>query len=263
MNKQAYLAQKAIRLAQAPAYKRQNTCYKCFWLTENCRCPLISPFDTDTRFVLLMHIKEAKQEKLGTGRICHATLKNSEIRVGIDFSHDERVNALIADPENYCLVMYPGKKSLNISTDDLNPLQAKKEAGKKLVVFLIDGTWSCAKKMMKLSKNIHTLPRISFSSTHKSIFYIKEQPAEYCLSTLESIQFFLSEADRRGLENLPNRPQDNLLVVFQSMIDFMVACALDPTLPRYRGEGKPRGYSKPENRIRRSKWTSRAIVLPD
>jgi DTW domain-containing protein len=259
MNKADYLQRKEKLAASSIAYKREKTCYTCYWLEEYCRCPMIKPFETEVRFVILMHIMEAKQEKLGTGRICQATLRNSEIIVGIDFTENQKVNDILANPANHCLVLYPGAHSLNISSDDISPLLDQKKIGKKLVIFLIDGTWRCAKKMMTLSKNIQRLPRISFSANHESIFFIKEQPAKFCLSTLESIHFFLGEAHRRGLENLPNRPQDNLIVVFQSMIDFMVMCAKDPARSTYRGNKT--GYSSRESRTKRKVKTGRSIVF--
>lgn len=263
MDKKTYLLNRQKQKEEGIVFhKKETTCYNCFWIRENCRCHLIKPFATNARFVILMHTMEAKREKLGTGRICKATLLNSEIIVGIDFTRNDRVNAILSDPGNHCMVMYPGVNSLNISKDDVAPLVESRNSGRKLVIFLIDGTWGCAKKMMKLSLNVKSLPRVSFSASHKSIFYIKEQPADYCLSTLESIHFYLAEADRRGVESLPDRPHDNLIVVFQSMIDFMVKCALDPDRSRYRG-GVAKGYTLPSERVKRKKWTQRKIVLPD
>jgi DTW domain-containing protein YfiP len=261
LDKAAYLERKRMLREAAVSFKKEQVCYTCRWLRQYCRCPLIKPFDTDIRFVILMHTKEAKQEKLGTGRICKATLRNSQIIVGVDFTLNAEVNAILADPANHCLVLYPGRNSLDISKDDVAPLQERKASGKRLVVFLIDGTWQCAKKMMTLSGNVRNLPRVSFSASHKSIFYIKQQPADYCLSTLESIHFFLGEADRRGLEHLPGRPQDNLITVFQSMIDFMIMCALDPGRSTYRGNKT--GYTKPEDRQMRKPASGRNIVLID
>ena len=41
-------------------------------------CEHIKPFLTKTKFCLLMHPKEAKKEKTGTGRATHRFLKNSD-----------------------------------------------------------------------------------------------------------------------------------------------------------------------------------------
>ena len=217
---------------------------------------MIKPFESKAHFVLLMHPMEAKKEKTGTGRISLACLKNSELIIGIDFTEDVAVNNLINDPKNYCMILYPGERSLNISSDDITPM--KNLGGKRLVIFLIDGTWPCAKKMMRLSKNLHTLDRVSFTASHESVFVIKEQPAKYCLSTIESIQFFLSECDRRGIENLGNQ-QDNMLEVFKAMVDFQIKCALDTTLPSYRKSKD--GYTKKSDRAKSKKWGTNRIVF--
>ena len=260
MDKAAYLIRKLKRESERVVFKKESTCYRCFWIRENCLCHLMKSFDTATRFVILMHPMEAKKEKLGTGRICRAILENSEIIVGIDFTANEPVNALLQDPDNLCMALYPGDKALNLTTDDVSPLIEAKNSGRRLVLFLLDGTWNCAKKMITRSLNIRSLPRISFTALHESIFTIKQQPAPFCLSTLESIHFYLGEAHRRGVEHLPGNPQDNLITVFKHMIDFMLWCAVDPARSTYRGNKT--GYTKKENR-RPRKQTMRKIVLLD
>ncbi len=256
ITKEDYLKKRQALLDTKATFKREAFCFTCHRIQQNCLCNLIKSFETKTHFVILMHPMEAKKEKMGTGRISLATLKNSQLIVGIDFTEDVEVNGLLNDPRNHCMVLYPGEKSLNISKDDVSTLQNLGE--KRLVVFLIDGTWPCAKKMMRLSKNIHSLARISFTATHESIFIIKEQPATYCLSTLESIHFFLTECDRRGLESL-NSAQDNLIEVFKTMVDIQVQCALDPSLPSYRKSSG--GYTKKRERVKSKKWGSDRIVF--
>ena len=256
MDKATYLQKKLEREASIVTYKREEYCFTCDRLQVNCLCHMIKPFETRAHFVILMHPMEAKKEKMGTGRLSRACLKNSQIITGVDFTEDLEVNAILNNPNNHCMVMYPGDKSLNVTDGDVSSLE--KLGNKKLVLFLIDGTWPCAKKMMKLSLNIYALPRISFTATHESIFYIKEQPAKYCLSTLESIHFFLSECERRGLENLSSK-QDNMIDVFKAMIEFQVQCALDPAKSSYR-YGKM-GYSAKEDRKHSKKWGTRRIVI--
>ncbi|MFA6238357.1 MAG: tRNA-uridine aminocarboxypropyltransferase [Bacteriovorax sp.] len=258
MDKASYLKKKQEELKSVVTFKREDFCFKCFRLQQNCLCHFIKPFDTGTRFILLMHPMEAKKEKMGTGRISIACLKNSSMITGIDFTNNDEVNAIINNPENYCTVLYPGEKSLNISSDDVSSL--KNLENKKLVVFLIDGTWPCAKKMMKLSVNINSLPRVSFSSNHESLFVIKEQPAQFCLSTLESIHFFLCESERRGLEILEGS-HDNMIDVFKEMINFQIKCAQDSSLPSYRNSKG--GYSKKEERAKSKKWGTRRIIHKD
>ncbi len=206
---------------------------------------------------------EAKKEKMGTGRISLAMLANSQMIMGVDFTEDNEVNGLINDSDNYCLTMYPGERSLNVSEHDVTPLQNLLSEKKNVIVFLIDGTWPCAKKMMRLSKNIRALPRVSFTATHTSIFEIKEQPADYCLSTLESIHFFIQECNRRGVEET-HKKEDQMIAVFKEMINFQKECALNPSLSSYK-RGSKLGYSKQEDRVKAKKWLtkSRSVILPD
>lgn len=210
-----------------------------------------------------MHPMEAKKEKMGTGRISLAMLSNSRMIMGVDFTEDTEVNQLINDPDNYCLTMYPGERSLNVSDHDVTPLKNLLSEKKNVIVFLIDGTWPCAKKMMRLSKNIRALPRVSFTATHTSIFEIKEQPADYCLSTLESIHFFIQECNRRGVEET-HQKEDLMITVFKEMINFQKECALNPSLSSYK-RGSKLGYSKKEDRKKAKKWLdkSRSVILPD
>ena len=114
--------------------------------------------------------------------------------------------------------------------------------------------------MMRLSSNLKSLPRISFTASHTSIFEIKEQPADYCLSTLESIHFFIRECNRIGLEETGGL-EDHMVHTFRAMIDFQIKCSLDPNLSSYKW-GKL-GYSKKEERIRPKKWLTRNVVLAD
>lgn len=255
MDKATYLKLKQQRLErqQELAFPKEDFCYECFRLSKNCLCHLIKPFSTKIKFVILMHPMEAKKEKIGTGRICLASLMNSQMIMGIDFTHDQEVNDLINDKNNACFTMYPGEHSINVSEGDVGELIEIQKSQKQIVVFLIDGTWPCAKKMMRLSKNINSIPRVSFTPKHPSIFDIKEQPADFCLSTLESIHFFIDECNRRGLDQT-DKDHDQMLVVFKEMINFQIQCATNPSLSHYSRGGAGEGYSAREDRKKSQKW---------
>ncbi len=258
IDKVTYLKLKAERLANSAVHSREKFCYQCVRIKKNCLCQFIIPFKTDILFVFLLHPMEAKKEKMGTGKITKLSLLNSEIYTGVDFTLSNEINSIINDKLNYCMVLYPGKLALNITTDDLSSFVERKNSGKRTVIFIIDGTWPCAKKMMRQSLNLRLLPRVSFTTEHTSIFEIKEQPADFCLSTIESIHFFIKECNRRGLEETLG-VEDNMLNIFKEMINFQIKCSLDPELSSYT-RGKL-GYSKKEDRIRPKKWLTRNIVL--
>jgi DTW domain-containing protein YfiP len=217
----------------------RETCYRCFWPRPLCWCSSIAPIATRTRFVLLMHPKEFKQEKAGTGRLTHLCLANSEIRVGVEFDRDAALQALIADPENYVALLYPGPQAQNLSRGDLAPASL---GNRRLVVLVLDATWSCARKMLKLSPSLQRLPRIMFTPSAPSRFVIKQQPQPGCLSTLEAVHETLLALERAQLDRYANPEQ--LLALFGRMQDFQIRCARDPSRPGYRRQP----YKAPEER---------------
>jgi DTW domain-containing protein len=196
--------------------------------------------ETRTRFVFLMHPKEFKKEKAATGRLTHLCLLNSEIQVGIAFDQHETVQELITDPRNFPVLLYPGVTALNLSNGSLRSTDL---AGRRLLVLLLDATWSCAKKMLRLSPSLQRLPRIMFTSTARSRYVIKQQPQEGCLSTLEATHELLIALQRSGLDEYPQPNQ--LPDLFQRMQDYQIRCASDPLRPGYRR----RPYSAPGERV--------------
>jgi len=220
-------------------------CYKCFWPQALCWCASLRPMATRTRFVFLMHPKEFKEEKAGTGRLTHLCLPNSEIHMGTGFDGDESVQALINDPKNYPVLLYPGRDAINLSA--ANELQVSglrfQVSQKQLVVFLLDATWSGARKMLRLSPSLQRLPRIMFTPSAPSRYVIKQQPVEGCLSTLEAVHELLAVLERTGLDRYEDPAQ--LLGVFQRMQDIQIKCAADPNRGGYRRQP----YSAPAERV--------------
>ncbi len=252
MNKEEYLKKKKERLSKFNDLPRRKVCTRCRRTLNSCLCDSITEIKTKTKFVLLMHPMEAKKEKVGTGRLTHASLPNSEIIMGIDFSNDIRVNELINDSTKSCYVMYPGVEAINISNDKFEFDHSEKE----LVVFIIDATWPCAKKMMKLSTNLLNIPRLCFNPEVKSRFEIKQQPMEYCLSTIESVHYFLTALEQQGHENL-NGIQENLLVTLKALVDYQIACESDPSKQTYRRNS----FTPVEDRKKSEKWNTRSLFV--
>lgn len=201
----------------------RKKCYQCYRPLSSCMCSYITPLQTNTKFVILMHPKEFKKTKNGTGHLTHLSLPNSCLYVDVDFSGHRIINSLIDDHNNLCFVLYPGKKSININTQkiELN--------GKQMVIFIIDSTWPCSLKMLRLSNNINQLPRLSFTHTRISEFKIKEQPKEYCLSTIESTQILLELLDQQGVESFTTDELSAFLNPFHAMVTYQLECALNAT----------------------------------
>ncbi len=165
--------------------------------------------------VLLMHPKEYRHQKCTTGRLLCLHLKNSEIIPGVGFDNNGRVRQLIEDPANYPVLLYPGKDALSV-----RDVFAAGPRGRRLVVFLIDGTWHCARKIVRESPLLLRLPRLMIRPDSPSRFTIKRQPAPWCLSTLEAAHELLLRLEAEDMDVYPDR--DRLVAAFTAMQDFQI-----------------------------------------
>ena len=207
----------------------RNKCYKCRRPSSTCICKHLSPFHTKTRFIILMHPKEYKKEKNGTGHMTQLQLENSEIIVGVDFTNNKRVNEILAKETSSSFLLYPGKENFNLSIrkgSEINSFM-----GNNPHIFLLDGTWPCARKMLKLSKNLQELKRVSFDNKIKSKFIIKQQPESLCLSTIESVYTVLNLLKEGDLEHCETK---DFLSPFEKMIEYQLESIQNPNNKKYR-----------------------------
>jgi DTW domain-containing protein len=235
----------------------RNYCLQCLRSKNACLCSHLKPFETKFEIVILMHPKEAKKQTVGTGRYTHLSLKNSRIIVGENFDEDKEVQSLLRDETFFPFLLYPGEKALNISKDKLSP---ETYQGKRPLIFIIDGTWPCAKSMMRDTKSLHHIPRISFDNSIESRFVIKHQPAKYCLSTIESVYIVLSELEKQGLE-VTNGKKEGLIHMLDQIVKFQIQCAEDPNKSSYRKRTK--GYKNPEERKEATRWEKRMVLFEE
>ena len=183
-----------------------------------------------TKFVFLMHPYEARRVKANTGRLTHLCLRDSELHLGVGFDEHEAVQALINDPHNYPVLLYPGRGARDLSKGEL---PAADFAGRRLVVFLLDATWRLVRPMFRTSLSLQRLPRIMFSNAAPSRYLIKRQPEPGCLSTLEATHELLLALDRSGLDAYTQPTQ--LLDLFQRMQEFQIRCTAENAL---RGDSR-------------------------
>ena len=192
-------------------------CYKCFKPASNCLCRFTRELDPGVKFVFLMHPKEAKRNRTGTGQLAHISLKDSEIIQGLDFSQNERLQTLLHDPKYFPMMMYPGAEAWN----------AKKEGFKEAVgsriplIIILDATWFCAKKMIDHNPFLLDYPRLSFFGDYRSIFTFKHEPKPEYISTIESCYYMIKELQTCGLANADVNPEP-LMDVFKEMIKFQL-----------------------------------------
>ena len=194
-------------------------CPRCRRPRSGCYCSVISPFESEPRFIILSQPREAKH-RLGTGRMAHLCLANSALFQGVDFSDDDRVNREIGDSANCPVLLHLSRFSINLSRLVESERQRLFTHDRKLVVFVLDGTWKSVRKMIRLSKNLARLPTICFDPPTPSAYRIRREPRPQCYSTIEAIhqviELFTFEAAPYGPFS---RPHDTMLGVLRSVIE--------------------------------------------
>ena len=201
------------------------TCLHCFRATELCLCSSFARFEIEPLIVLLVHPKEFLRT-VGTARIVRCSLTNSKMirGNGPQLDCDPTFLSLIHDSSLRPMILYPGSDSLNLSTsDDAELTSAIPNDGKRLCVFVIDGTWSLAKNMIRTSKLLSQLPKLSFDVKSASIYEFRRQPKEFCLSTVEAVSLLIDQFVARGVCSVyPENKHHQMLKAFKAMVKAQV-----------------------------------------
>jgi DTW domain-containing protein len=182
-------------------------CYRCRKPASTCYCQEVRPVRPGFEVVLLQHPRE-RRKGIGTARMVHLSIPGSRLIVGERFEENPEVASLLADAGRHCVVLFPGPGSLDLDAAG----SAAFPADRRLVVFVIDGTWACARKILRLSPSLAALPKIRFSPRQPSEYSaIRQQPAPQCLSTLEAVHHLIGVLE-------PATDASPMLGIFREMV---------------------------------------------
>ena len=181
----------------------RTTCLRCRRPTSACWCPHLPALTTSTQVVIVQHPRE-RDVAIGTARMAHLSLPGSRLVEGLSFDDHPALQDIFDDDT---AVLYPG--------EDARPLDDwLQRRPKRLVV--VDGTWSQAKKLLKLNPRLASLPRLSFSPSQPGNYRIRKEPTDQHLSTIEATAAVLGV-----LEGDPDRFAA-MLVPFSRMVDHQI-----------------------------------------
>jgi DTW domain-containing protein len=238
MNLQDYLKLKEELKEKQPRYR--SLCTSCMQPAFSCYCHHIQKVNCQIEFIILIHPIEVKR-RIATGRMSQLCLENSKLIKGEDFAENAQVNAILADQDSQCVILYPGKNAQNLSVMSEEQKNLNFSQSKKLVVFVIDGTWATAGKMIRRSPNLLKLPKICFVPKGLSQFRVRKQPAPECFSTIEAIHQTIELLGlQRGFQ-VSGREHDRLLYVFNQMVEKQLTFVREAyDHPRLRAYRRPK-----------------------
>lgn len=199
-----------------------------------CYCARLRPFRPSLDFAVLIHPIEWKR-RIATGRMAAMTLEGSHLIKGARFHGDRQLEALLADPAYAPVLLYPGPESQDLAE---TPRAQLEPPGKRLLVVVLDGTWTTANKTLRTCPALEALPRVAFQPPAPSRLAVRTQPREHCLSSLEAIHHVL-----QLLGTDEDRARAGRLI---ELLDWMVAQELEfrrgereGQLPAYRPTSRP------------------------
>ncbi len=174
-------------------------------IIARCLCEYLKPVNNSTQIIILQHPKESKHP-LNTVKILTKSLVKIIIFSGEDFSQHQELNLILDNSENKVVLLFPEidrqvKTSLDVATTTH--------------LVLIDGPWRKAKKIYFLSRNLHSLQRLSLENSKISNYRIRQSHQKNGLSSLEASLEALKLIE-------PNLNTNSLELAFQKMIDFQI-----------------------------------------
>jgi tRNA-uridine aminocarboxypropyltransferase len=212
-------------MAIAPETSARPSCRGCGRALVTCVCDRITVLPTRTRILLLQHPRE-RRVAIGTARMAHLALPNSRLRVGVDFTDDPEVRAVLAGT-SATYVLFPGAGAAPVG-------QLPRHRAITLIV--VDGTWWQARKLLKLNPAIAALPRVAFRPRKPSAYVIRREPADSCVSTIEALAEALTVLEPEGGRFA------RLLDPFQAMVERQQRFAAEVGARRHRA-ARGRGVS--------------------
>ncbi len=223
-------------------------CRRCRRPGPCCYCAHLTPIASATRVVFLQHPRESKVP-IGTCRMAHLALSDSELHEGVSFEGHARVRALVAAPRGEVAVLYPGG-------DARAPEAFVARPPRSLIV--LDGTWRQVRTMWRANPVLHGLPRIGFMPAAPGNYRIRREPAPHCLATVEAIVETLGR-----LERDPERFRP-ILGAFEQMVGTqLVYRALRPNPPWSRGKRTRQRRTSPARRTLRARRDDVVVVYAE
>jgi DTW domain-containing protein len=168
-----------------------------------------------------MHPKEARVA-IGTGRLVHRMVSGSHLIVRERLDDDARLLALLARADLAPCLLFPRAEALDLdaaAVDAVSPI-APIAPPRRPLLLVPDGTWTTAKKLVRLSERLAPLPALRFTPLRPSRYgRLRKEPRATCVSTLEAVHHVIDRFDALGIASAPSaRAHDHMLRVMDELV---------------------------------------------
>ncbi len=180
----------------------RDLCLRCLRPRAHCLCDGLSPVPARTRVVFLQHPREARLA-ICTAWLARLALERAELHRGVRFQGDPHVAALLATPG--AMLLYPGPGAIPAAARAGDPPP---------LLFVVDGTWLQADRMLRDNPALAALPRLAVDPDGSAGYGdLRREPSPECLSTLEAVALALGALERDPARFEPMR------AAFRRMVD--------------------------------------------
>ena len=197
-------------------------CWDCHRPQMACFCSKAMPFRSSVDFAMVVHPDEVAST-IGTAWILRRSILNLHWfrSDGHDLDTHSRLIELIANPQTVPFMLYPSKDAINLDLCSDDEWRQRVPENKRQLFFVVDGTWSQAPGILRNSKLLQSLPKVSFEGSGLSEYGFKKQPKPACLSCVEGVHRVIEKVARRNWAELPPlREHDRMLEIFREMVQF-------------------------------------------
>jgi DTW domain-containing protein YfiP len=172
----------------------RHYCNRCKYPIQTCVCKYVDEkIKNKIKIIIIQHPDEQNLSK-NTARLLELKLDNVSI---IDSSNKLEMEFIRRNIDNKWLMLFPSS-----SSKDVNELHRDKFTH----LIVLDGTWKKVKKIIYLNDWLNTISKVSFNTLPNNQYTIRKAEEKYSLSTLESVNLFLSQ-----YEKTPSQPLLDLL----------------------------------------------------
>ena len=156
-----------------------HRCPGCEIRKPLCFCAMIPQLALHTRVIILMHTCE-EVLTTNTARLAAKALTNSEVR--IHGRRDERMSSDgLVQPGKTSLLLYPSSRAVELTADFASRLSGP------VNLIVPDASWRQTKKFVRRAPGLVGIPHVKLPPGPLSEYYLRAQPSDQDLCTLEAI----------------------------------------------------------------------------